>query len=332
MATRATTIDIVSKAASSNRLAHAYLILCQDSSYAAAVLKDMAKLLLCKSPSKKQGILYACKACTHCIKVEKDAHPDLLEIKPQGVSIRIEQIRALHQHVRFAPLEAKRRVVLIHNIEQMNQSAANALLKILEEPPGHTYLLLFTTDLGRVLPTIKSRCQVLIERGHIYREKEVPEALSETLEKVPAPVSHFVLNELFVSEPDALLQIIEVRNKLFSLLTNKNLGLCFLETSAFVASSPQKLKFCISILGLILRDLFLLKGVESERDTTGIINEDHEQLLDRLAQALDYDTLTSYEKRLRQAEMMLERNVRPEMIADFLLLFWLKRLRKIDLP
>ncbi len=331
MATKATTTYIISKAASSNRLAHAYLILCQDSSYAAVLLKNMAKLLLCSAPSKKHGILYPCKACTHCVKLEKNAHPDLFEIKPQGVSIRIEQIRTLHEHVKFAPLEAKRRVISIHNIEQMNQSAANALLKILEEPPVHTYLLLFTTDLGRVLPTVRSRCQVLIERDHLDREKTVPEELSKIFKKVPASVTHFVLKELFVFEPDAISQIIELRNKLFSFFNCKNLGLCFLEISAYVASSPQKLKFCISILGLILRDLLLLKDLERGQETNCLINEDHEQLLDQLAQALDYDTLTSYEKRLHQAEMMLERNVRPEMIADFLLLFWLKRLRQIDL-
>lgn len=92
-------------------------------------------------------------------KVEKNSHPDFHFVSADGAKIKIERIRELKQKIYLHPLEAEAKVVLIDNAEQMTESAANALLKILEEPPADTYFFLISSKPFRLLPTLRSRCQ-----------------------------------------------------------------------------------------------------------------------------------------------------------------------------
>lgn len=87
------------------------------------------------------------------------AHPDLRWIVPDGAVIKVEQVRRINEFAVQTPQIAPRKVAAISAAHLLNESAANALLKTLEEPPRDTHLLLATTRWGRLLPTIRSRCQ-----------------------------------------------------------------------------------------------------------------------------------------------------------------------------
>lgn len=102
----------------------------------------------------------ACGVCRTC-RLLKECHPDVLYIKPEETakSIKIETIRDLQQQIYLAPQYGDARFVLIEAADKMNDSAANALLKILEEPPSHSYFILLAEQISRLLPTILSRCQ-----------------------------------------------------------------------------------------------------------------------------------------------------------------------------
>jgi len=100
-----------------------------------------------------------CGTCKACRKIESDHHPDFIRIQPAGPFIKIDQIRTLCQTLAMKPYEAKVRVVLISNAQMMNPAAGNALLKMLEEPPVRTILILVTSHPADLLPTIVSRCQ-----------------------------------------------------------------------------------------------------------------------------------------------------------------------------
>jgi DNA polymerase-3 subunit delta' len=82
-------------------------------------------------------------------------------VKPSGPFIKIDQIRSLCQTLALKPYEAKRRVVIISDAQAMNPAAGNALLKMLEEPPVRTILILVATHTSDLLPTVVSRCQQL---------------------------------------------------------------------------------------------------------------------------------------------------------------------------
>ena len=100
-----------------------------------------------------------CSVCRSCRKILSGNHPDVLHIGPSGPFIRIAQIRALCDTLAMKPYAAKLRVVIIENSQTMNPSAGNALLKMLEEPPDKTILILMAPQKADLLPTIVSRCQ-----------------------------------------------------------------------------------------------------------------------------------------------------------------------------
>ncbi|MDX1707293.1 MAG: DNA polymerase III subunit delta', partial [Desulfobacterales bacterium] len=105
--------------------------------------------------------IQTCGACKSCRKIKAGNHPDIIQIQPSGPFIKIEQIRALLQTLSLKPYEAKTRMVIISEAHCMNAAAGNALLKILEEPPDRTMLVLVAPRKSDLLPTIASRCQLV---------------------------------------------------------------------------------------------------------------------------------------------------------------------------
>ena len=103
--------------------------------------------------------LTSCGVCKACRKISANNHPDIIQVQPRGPFIKIEQIRTLLQTLSMKPYEAKTRVVIISAAHCMNAAASNALLKILEEPPDRSMLVLITNHKSDLLPTIASRCQ-----------------------------------------------------------------------------------------------------------------------------------------------------------------------------
>src|SRR6185369_13505382 len=92
-------------------------------------------------------------------RVSRRAHPDLYVLEPLGDQIRIDPVRDLRRDLHMRPFEAARRVYLVFAAHTMNEDAADALLKDLEEPPDYAVIVLLADDLGPLASTIRSRCQ-----------------------------------------------------------------------------------------------------------------------------------------------------------------------------
>lgn len=104
----------------------------------------------------------SCGQCRSCQLRLAGNHPDRLVVEPEeeGKAIRIDAIRQLADFMGQTAQQGGRKVVILHPAEAMNPNAANALLKSLEEPSAETYLLLVSDQPSRLLPTIRSRCQI----------------------------------------------------------------------------------------------------------------------------------------------------------------------------
>lgn len=111
------------------------------------------------TPYNQITTINPCGCCKSCRKIESGNHPDIILLKPSGPFIRIGQIRNLLGTLAMKPFEARLRVVIISDAQAMNPSAGNALLKVLEEPPDRTILILTALQTSDLLPTIVSRCQ-----------------------------------------------------------------------------------------------------------------------------------------------------------------------------
>ena len=94
-------------------------------------------------------------------RVARRAHPDLYVLEPLGDQIRIDPVRDLRRDLHMRPFEAARRVYLVFGAHVMNEDAADALLKDLEEPPAYATIVLVADELGSIPETIRSRCQLV---------------------------------------------------------------------------------------------------------------------------------------------------------------------------
>ena len=94
-------------------------------------------------------------------RVSRRTHPDLYVLEPLGDQIRIDPIRELRRDLHMRPFEAERRIYLIFGAHLLNEDAADALLKDLEEPPPYVVVVLVADELGPIPETIRSRCQLV---------------------------------------------------------------------------------------------------------------------------------------------------------------------------
>ena len=137
------------------RVAHAYLLAGPPGVGKETVALAFARALLC--PESRGGD--SCGTCTSCRRVDEDVHPDLAVTRPDGASIKIDQIRLLQRETQSGPQTGPWSVRIIVDAETMTQEAANSILKTLEEPaPGMVFLLL-TAGPQKILSTVLSRCQ-----------------------------------------------------------------------------------------------------------------------------------------------------------------------------
>ena len=144
----------------SNHLPHAILISGAEGTGKQAFSEALVNSLLCESPTEDYD---ACGDCKSCHVKHSDAHPDYFHvtIAEKKTQILIDQIRQLNEFLRLSQSYRGSRVAFIHPAEALNINAANSLLKSLEEPADNTVIILLTSQLSTLLPTIKSRCQIL---------------------------------------------------------------------------------------------------------------------------------------------------------------------------
>lgn len=154
------------------RVAHAYLF--EGSRgigrYACALL--LAKALLCLQKKDKP-----CNECHNCIRIDTGNHPDIIHVKPDGSTIKKEQIQLLQKEFSYSSYENDKKIYIIEEADKMTNSAANSLLKFLEEPVSDSIAILLTERSSAMLTTIVSRCQVI--KFSSLPSSLVEEALSE---------------------------------------------------------------------------------------------------------------------------------------------------------
>ncbi len=170
-------VGLLEAALGQGRLPHALLLAGPEGTGKATAAHQVAARLLCRQGPDTEP----CGKCPPCRHRQAGTAPDLLEVTvAAGEEIRIDVIRDLAREVHLTPQESGCRAVILEPAEAMNPYAANALLKVLEEPPGEAVFLLISHRPDRLLPTIRSRCQPV-------RFRPVPAAAVERwLEEVHA--------------------------------------------------------------------------------------------------------------------------------------------------
>jgi len=137
----------------SQEMTHAWLFTGPPGSGRSSAAVAFAQALICS----KDG----CGTCSDCNAAKTHGHPDVEIIRTEGLSIKVEEVRELLTRVAWAPSMGGWRVVVMEDADRLTESAANALLKAIEEPGTRTVWLLCAPTLHDLLPTIRSRCRHL---------------------------------------------------------------------------------------------------------------------------------------------------------------------------
>jgi DNA polymerase III subunit delta' len=151
LATR--TEDLQATPETNNQMTHAWVFTGPPGSGRSNAAIAFAQGLICPNSS--------CGTCNECKSAANGAHPDVEIIRTEGLSIKIDEVRELLTRVAWAPSMGGWRVVVMEDADRLTESAANALLKAIEEPGNRTVWLLCAPTLHDVLPTIRSRCRHL---------------------------------------------------------------------------------------------------------------------------------------------------------------------------
>lgn len=145
------------EAASKGIVPHALILAGENSLRLMNTAKAFAKACICPSGS--------CGKCTACLKIKESVHPDVIIVsgnKKNG-TLGVDDIRSIRSDVFIKPNEAKFKIYILKESDKMTVQAQNAILKILEEPPGYAVFILLCSHVSAMLDTVRSRCRIYID-------------------------------------------------------------------------------------------------------------------------------------------------------------------------
>ncbi len=169
-------VDTLQRAFAAKRIPHAYIFAGAEGVGKFITACCWAKLLLCSSPVKKDGSADSCGRCPSCRAFQADSHPDFHHIykelirfvsdaqdrKRTPIDLPIDVVREfVIEKAQIKPSLSAAKVFVINESEKLSTAGQNALLKTLEEPPQQSFIILLCTKLDSLLPTTRSRCQIV---------------------------------------------------------------------------------------------------------------------------------------------------------------------------
>lgn len=205
-----------------NKLVHAYLLSGAEGTGKIELAKWIAKGIFCLN--SQNGV--PCLKCSECNRIENNNHPDVVTIMPDGLSIKVEQIRYLKSEFNKSGVESDRKVFIIQDAQKMSIGAANSLLKFLEEPSGNITAFLLTSEPQKLLPTIISRCQEVemqqLTSGQLEQEL-ISEGISEKNSHILANLAQSVVKAKKINDNENFDKILATVNNWYRKLLRKDL-------------------------------------------------------------------------------------------------------------
>ena len=205
-----------------NKLVHAYLLSGAEGTGKIELAKWIAKGIFCLN--SQNGV--PCLKCSECNRIENNNHPDVVTIMPDGLSIKVEQIRYLKSEFNKSGVESDRKVFIIQDAQKMSIGAANSLLKFLEEPSGNITAFLLTSEPQKLLPTIISRCQEVemqqLTSGQLEQEL-ISESISEKNSHILANLAQSVVEAKKINDNENFDKILATVNNWYRKLLRKDL-------------------------------------------------------------------------------------------------------------
>jgi DNA polymerase-3 subunit delta' len=270
--------------------------------------KKLVAQTLAKAVNCEAGFIDCCDTCASCMKIETNRHPDVHIIEGSEPEIKIESIRQLQRDISLRPYEGKRKVFIIDNAHKLTAEAQGAILKILEEPPKGSLIILTSDKPALLFKTIISRCKLL--KFFPLKRTELKDIFRKDY-SLDANMAHFVAyfsegrlgRALRLKDTDVLRQ----KNRIIDrfVLSRKPSDL------AHLPIEREDVRSYLNILASWFRDIYLLKVGMPHSE---IINLDRKDELLKLMGRFSFPDLNEILHSISDSIAYLERNINVKLL------------------
>lgn len=317
-------VDMLKQQIVHDMVRHAYLLTGPPGIGHRTLALRFTQALNCPKPT---AIGEPCQVCKTCRQIEAMQYPDLAVIQSgkDGGVLKVDQVRTLQQSLSLKPFQGKYRVALFLRFQEANPTAANALLKTLEEAPAQVILLLTADNAGQLLPTIVSRCEILRLRPPSI---EMVEAF--LISHGADPTTSRLLAHISGGRPGVSLYLLQHKEELkfyagrlndlqILLGTNRRRRFAYAEKLTDRKSAvTERFRDTLFVWLAYWRDVLLC----ATRSDTPIANLDRTGEIKLLAEKLSLPEARRLVSETVEAIERLEKNVNTRLLAEVLLLDW----------
>lgn len=269
-----------------------------------------AQSIFCSNKKNKP-----CKSCIQCQKVNLLKHSDLKIYPLNNKNILVDDVKDLIENIILTPIESEVKVFIFNNFSSATIQAQNKLLKILEEPPKNSYIILNVTNINKVLPTVISRCKKI--RILPPSKTELEQVINSQYKTVLDVCQNSLTKAINYSSNDEFLNV--YKNCFKTLLEMKDSRKLLKYVNMF-NTSKKTFEMSLEIFESIFRDVLMVRLNKSEFvQNVNSLNE-----LITIASFLDADALDLLIKKINEIRKQLDFNCNYVLLVDNFLLYYLE--------
>ena len=303
---------------------HAYLFQGEEGVGKEALARTFAAGLQCQSESTDKP----CKECVSCRQMESGNQPDVIWVTREKASLGVDEIREqLCNTMDIKPFSSPYKIYLVPEAEKMTEAAQNALLKTIEEPPEYGIVILMTSNISALLPTIQSRCLTMefrplstaVVESYVKEHCQVPDyqarASAAFAQGNLGKAMRYAKSEDFIERKDhiiSLLRHVEQMDLSEMLAVIKDLGTRKDEVRDYTKDSDY-----IDLMVLWYRDVLLFKAT---KDINQLLFQDEASYISREASHRSYEKIEEILQAFEKAKVRLRANVNFDITMELMLL------------
>lgn len=297
---------------------HAYLFQGEEGVGKEALARTFAAGLQCQSESADKP----CKECVSCRQMESGNQPDVIWVTREKASLGVDEIREqLCNTMDIKPFSSPYKIYLVPEAEKMTEAAQNALLKTIEEPPEYGIVILMTSNISALLPTIQSRCLTIefrplstaVVESFVKEHCQVPDyqarASAAFAQGNLGKAMRYAKSEDFIERKDhiiSLLRHVEQMDLSEMLAVIKDLG-----------TRKDEVRDYIDLMVLWYRDVLLFKAT---KDINQLLFQDEASYISREASHRSYEKIEEILQAFEKAKVRLRANVNFDITMELMLL------------
>jgi len=306
-------IGMLKKALAAQRVGHSYIFSGLSSIGKKTLAIAFAQALNCENAALQND---SCGTCPSCKKMIHGNHPDILTVATDAQFIRIDAIRDIQRQMTFKPLEGRKRLFIIDDADKMNEQAANALLKTLEEPSADNVIILVTSRPYWLPQTILSRCRHLrmnpLPADTVARFLVEQKQLDPSKALLLASLSGGSIGQAQVLNSEDMIAFRVELGRLLT-VTNRNDPMSLLILSSFLGQDKKEIRQGLAILNTYFRDALVYKETAK---SSMIINADSLPVVSSLARRLRGEQILRNIALVSKSNETIEMNVNKSLTLE----------------